>query len=91
LRLRAEMLADPKAAAGVTRDVESMSAIVEQFLAFAQSAEPTARPVPVDRRMAELAASLAEQERPVDLSLEAGEGFRMIATQLDRIVGNLVD
>ncbi|KAA6133336.1 MULTISPECIES: ATP-binding protein [Cupriavidus] len=91
LRLRAEMLADPKAAAGVTRDVDSMSAIVEQFLAFAQSAEPTARPVPVDRRMAELAASLAEQERPVDLSLEAGEGFRLIATQLDRIIGNLVD
>lgn len=91
LRLRAEMLADPKAAGGITRDVESMSAIVEQFLSFAQVAEPTARPVPVDRRMSELAASLAEQDRPVDLRLEAGEGFRMIATQLDRIVGNLVD
>uniref|UniRef100_Q475H7 histidine kinase n=2 Tax=Burkholderiaceae TaxID=119060 RepID=Q475H7_CUPPJ len=91
LRLRAEMLSDPKAAAGVTRDVESMSAIVEQFLSFAQSSEPTARPVPVDRRIHELAASLAEQERQVVLSLNAGEGFRMIATQLDRIVGNLVD
>ncbi|NUO87497.1 MAG: HAMP domain-containing protein [Cupriavidus sp.] len=91
LRLRAEMLADPKAAAGVTRDVESMAAIVEQFLSFAQTSEPTARPVPVDRRVNELAASLAEQERQVVLSLGAGEGFRMIATQLDRIVGNLVD
>ncbi|WP_454734833.1 ATP-binding protein [Cupriavidus necator] len=91
LRLRAEMLADPKAAAGVTRDVESMSAIVEQFLCFAQTSESTARPVPVDRRVNELAASLAEQERQVVLSLGAGEGFRMIATQLDRIVGNLVD
>jgi two-component system osmolarity sensor histidine kinase EnvZ len=91
LRLRAEMLSDPKAAAGVTRDVESMSAIVEQFLTFAQSGEPTARPVQVDRRLGELAASLAEQDRPVTLSLEAGDGFRMIATQLDRIVGNLVD
>jgi len=91
LRLRAEMLSDPKAAAGVTRDVESMSAIVEQFLTFAQSGEPTARPVPVDKRMNELAASLAEQDRPVELALGAGEGFRMIATQLDRIVGNLVD
>lgn len=91
LRLRAEMLADPKAAAGVTRDVESMSAIVEQFLSFVQSSEPAARPVPVDKRMAELAASLVEQERPVVLSLAAGEGFRMTATQLDRIVGNLVD
>ncbi|AMR76988.1 ATP-binding protein [Cupriavidus nantongensis] len=91
LRLRAEMLADPKAAAGVTRDVDSMAAIVEQFLSFAQTSEPTARPVPVDRRVNELAASLAEQERQVVLSLGAGEGFRMIATQLDRIVGNLVD
>jgi two-component system osmolarity sensor histidine kinase EnvZ len=91
LRLRAEMLADPKAAAGVTRDVESMAAIVEQFLSFAQTSEPTALPVPVDRRVNELAASLAEQERQVVLSLGAGEGFRMIATQLDRIVGNLVD
>ena len=91
LRLRAEMLADPKAAAGVTRDVDSMSAIVEQFLTFAQSSEPTARPVPVDKRIAELAASLAEQDRTVVLELGAGEGFRMIATQLDRIVSNLVD
>ncbi|MBB3008695.1 ATP-binding protein [Cupriavidus alkaliphilus] len=91
LRLRAEMLADPKAAAGVTRDVDSMAAIVEQFLSFAQTSESTARPVPVDRRVNELAASLAEQERQVVLSLGAGEGFRMIATQLDRIVGNLVD
>ncbi|TWG86300.1 two-component system osmolarity sensor histidine kinase EnvZ [Cupriavidus gilardii J11] len=91
LRLRAEMLTDGKAAAGITRDVESMSAIVEQFLSFAQVAEPTARPVPVDRRMTELAASLAEQERPVELDLQAGDGFRLIATQLDRIIGNLVD
>ncbi|MBV8156394.1 MAG: HAMP domain-containing protein [Dyella sp.] len=91
LRLRAEMLSDPKAAAGVTRDVDSMSAIVEQFLTFAQSSEPTARPVPVDKRIGELAASLLEQDRKVVLELNAGEGFRMIATQLDRIVGNLVD
>ncbi|MBP0627554.1 MULTISPECIES: ATP-binding protein [unclassified Cupriavidus] len=91
LRLRAEMLSDPKAAAGVTRDVDSMQAIVEQFLSFAQTSESTARPVPVDRRVNELAASLAEQERQVVLSLGAGDGFRMIATQLDRIIGNLVD
>ncbi|MEN7526874.1 MULTISPECIES: ATP-binding protein [unclassified Cupriavidus] len=91
LRLRAEMLSDPKAAAGVTRDVESMSAIVEQFLTFAQSSEPTARPVPVDKRIHELAASFLEQERHVVLELMAGDGFRMIATQLDRIIGNLVD
>lgn len=91
LRLRAEMLSDPKAAAGVTRDVDSMSAIVEQFLTFAQSSEPTARPVPVDKRIGELAASLQEQDRQVVLELTAGDGFRMIATQLDRIIGNLVD
>jgi two-component system osmolarity sensor histidine kinase EnvZ len=90
LRLRAEMLSDPKAA-GVTRDVESMSAIVEQFLTFAQSSEPTARPVPVDKRIGELAASLAGTGRQVVLELNAGDGFRMIATQLDRIIGNLVD
>jgi len=91
LRLRAEMLADPKAAAGVTRDVESMSAIVEQFLSFAQSSEPVARPVPVDKRVTELAASLAEQERKVVLALGAGDGFRLVQSQLDRIIANLVD
>lgn len=91
LRLRAEMLSDPKAAAGVTRDVDSMSAIVEQFLTFAQSSESAARPVPVDKRIGELAASLHEQDRLVVLELTAGDGFRMIATQLDRIIGNLVD
>jgi two-component system osmolarity sensor histidine kinase EnvZ len=91
LRLRAEMLTDPKAAAGVTRDVESMAAIVDQFLSFAQSSEPVARPVSVDKRVGELAASLAEQDRTVVLSLTAGDGFRMIPTQLDRIIGNLVD
>lgn len=91
LRLRAEMLSDLKAAAGVTRDVDSMAAIVEQFLSFAQSSEPTARPVPVDKRIGELALSLQEQDRTVVLELTAGEGFRMIATQLDRIIGNLVD
>ncbi|GJG93846.1 ATP-binding protein [Cupriavidus pauculus] len=91
LRLRAEMLSDPKAAAGVTRDVESMSAIVEQFLTFAQSSESAARPVPVEKRIGELAASLQEQDRLVVMELTAGDGFRMIATQLDRIVGNLVD
>lgn len=91
LRLRAEMLSDPKAAAGVTRDVESMSAIVEQFLTFAQSSESAARPVPVEKRIGELAQSLQEQDRQVVLELTAGDGFRMIATQLDRIVGNLVD
>ncbi|MGY8526126.1 ATP-binding protein [Paracidovorax citrulli] len=91
LRLRAEMLGDAKASAGVTRDVESMSAIVEQFLSFAQTGENLAAPVPVERRLTELAASLAEQERPVELSLEAGEGFRLIATQLDRVIANLVD
>jgi len=91
LRLRAEMLADPRAAGGVTRDVDAMAAIVEQFLSFAQSSEPTARPVPVDRRIGELALSLQEQDRTVVLELAAGDGFRMIATQLDRIVGNLVD
>lgn len=91
LRLRAEMLSDPKAAAGVTRDVESMSAIVEQFLTFAQTGAPTAMPVPVDRRLKALAESLAEQDKFVTLSLQAGDGFGMTATQLDRIVGNLVD
>ncbi len=73
LRLRAEMLSDPKAAAGVTRDVDSMAAIVEQFLSFAQSSEPTARPVPVDKRIGELALSLQEQDRTVVLELAAGE------------------
>jgi two-component system osmolarity sensor histidine kinase EnvZ len=91
LRLRAEMLGDAKASAGVARDVDAMAAIVEQFLVFAQSGEPVARPVGVDRRIGELAAAQAEQDRDLMVHLEAGDGFRLTATQLDRIVGNLID
>ena len=43
------------------------------------------------KRIGELAASLQDQDRQVVLELTAGDGFRMIATQLDRIIGNLVD
>ena len=61
LRLRAEMLVDQKAGAGIERDVESMSAIVEQFLAYAQSGDTEAREVSVDRHLRGLVQPFAEQ------------------------------
>jgi two-component system osmolarity sensor histidine kinase EnvZ len=91
LRLRAEMLVDQKAGAGIERDVESMSAIVEQFLAYAQSGDSEAREVSVDRHLRGLVQPFAEQGKHVALDLQAGERFRLKPTHLQRIVVNLLD
>ena len=91
LRLRAEMLADQKAGAGIERDVESMSAIVEQFLAYAQSGDSEAREVAVDRHLRGLVQPFAEQGKHVALDLHAGDRFRLKPTHLERIVVNLLD
>ncbi len=91
LRLRAEMLADPKAGAGIERDVASMSAIVEQFLAYAQSGDGEARDVTVDRHLRGLVQPFTEQGRHVALDLRAGDRFRLKPTHLERIVVNLLD
>ena len=91
LRLRAEMLADQKAGAGIERDVESMSAIVEQFLAYAQSGDSEAREVSVDRHLRGLVQPFAEHGKHVALDLNAGERFRLKPTHLERIVVNLLD
>jgi two-component system osmolarity sensor histidine kinase EnvZ len=45
LRLRAEMMDDAKTRDGVVRDVDSMTHIVEQFLAFAHDGAPDDLPV----------------------------------------------
>lgn len=91
LRLRAEMLADPKAGAGIERDVESMSAIVEQFLAYAQSGDSEVREVSVDRHLRGLVQPFAEQGKHVVLDLHAGDRFRLKPTHLERIIVNLLD
>ncbi|AQW31114.1 ATP-binding protein [Ralstonia syzygii subsp. celebesensis] len=91
LRLRAEMLTDPKAGAGIERDVDSMSAIVEQFLAYAQSGDSEARDVMVDRHLRGLVQPFAEQGKHVALDLRAGDRFRLKPTHLERIVVNLLD
>ncbi|MGD7340486.1 ATP-binding protein, partial [Ralstonia pseudosolanacearum] len=91
LRLRAEMLTDPKASAGIERDVDSMSAIVDQFLAYAQSGDGEARDVMVDRHLRGLVQPFAEQGKHVALELRAGDRFRLKPTYLERIVVNLLD
>jgi len=91
LRLRAEMLSDAKAGAGIERDVQSMSSIVEQFLAYAQSGDSEARDVTVDRHLRGLVQPFAEQGKHVALELHAGERFRLKPTHLERIVVNLLD
>ncbi|NAW06209.1 two-component sensor histidine kinase, partial [Salmonella sp. gx-f8] len=82
LRLRAEMLTDPKASAGIERDVDSMSAIVDQFLAYAQSGDGEARDVMVDRHLRGLVQPFAEQGKHVALELRAGDRFRLKPTYL---------
>jgi two-component system osmolarity sensor histidine kinase EnvZ len=97
LKLRASVLADENERAGLIRDVDSLTNIVQQFLEFAgQSAE--------SGPMTEVEAFLREQFSTTDggdaddgdtplftLDLRAGPRFTLQRTLLDRLVTNLVD
>ncbi|AUT60676.1 HAMP domain-containing protein [Paraburkholderia terrae] len=103
LKLRASVLADENERAGLIRDVDSLTNIVQQFLEFAgQSAE--------SGPMTEVDGFLREQFSSTDgnegdeaddsdngeaplfrLDLQAGSRFTLPRTLLDRLVTNLVD
>jgi two-component system, OmpR family, osmolarity sensor histidine kinase EnvZ len=93
LKLRASVLADEHERAGLIRDVDSLTNIVQQFLEFAgQSAE--------SGPMTEVEGFLREQFSTEDngadaplfaLDLQAGARFTLPRTLLDRLVTNLVD
>jgi len=94
LRLRAELLEDTKLRDGVVRDVDSLSHIVEQFLAFAQDGADQSMPVSVDERCEWIyrnyRSALPEGTRIVRL-LRAGPDFVLPTATLDRLLSNLLD
>lgn len=91
LRLRAEMLDDVQMSEGITRDAESMTRIVDQFLLFARGVELDSAASPVEARIPSLIAPFLDQGYTIDLDLQAGPGFKLRQTYLERIVNNLLD
>lgn len=91
LRLRAEMLDDVQMSEGITRDAESMTRIVDQFLLFARGVEMDSAASPVEARIPTLIAPFLDQGYVIELDLQAGPGFRLRQTYLERIVNNLLD
>ncbi|EDZ99603.1 integral membrane sensor signal transduction histidine kinase [Burkholderia sp. H160] len=104
LKLRASVLVDESERAGLIRDVDSLTNIVQQFLEFAGQSADAGPPVEVDEFLREQfssgdyaeAAEVAENsdapESPLfALDLRAGPSFTLPRTLLDRLVTNLVD
>ena len=94
LRLRAEMMDEAKTRDGVVRDVDSMTHIVEQFLVFAHDGADRSEAVEVDAQCDRIVRSyraVAAGAPAVQSDLAAGEGFRLPAATLDRILSNLLD
>ncbi|VVD79375.1 ATP-binding protein [Pandoraea terrigena] len=91
LRLRAEMIDDVQMSEGITRDAESMTRIVDQFLLFARGIEMESAALPVEARIPALIAPFLDQGYAIELDLQAGPGFKLRQTYLERIVNNLLD
>jgi two-component system, OmpR family, osmolarity sensor histidine kinase EnvZ len=95
LRLRAEMMDEAKVRDGVVRDVDSMTHIVEQFLAFAHDDVDRSEALEVDAQCERVVRSyppVASGGAPGVLTdLKAGPGFLLPAATLDRLLSNLLD
>jgi two-component system osmolarity sensor histidine kinase EnvZ len=94
LRLRAEMMEEPKMRDGVVRDVDSMTHIVDQFLVFAHDGGDRSEPVEVDaqcERVVRNYRAVSPDSYGVQIDLKAGPGFMLPAATLDRILSNLLD
>ncbi|CAB4051981.1 ATP-binding protein [Paraburkholderia phenoliruptrix] len=105
LKLRASVLVAESERAGLIRDVDSLTNIVQQFLEFAGQSADAGPPVEVDEFLREQfsdsdSASANPDEAPDDragetalfaLDLRAGPSFTLPRTLLDRLVTNLVD
>jgi len=104
LKLRASVLVEESERAGLIRDVDSLTNIVQQFLEFAGQSADAGPPVEVDEFLreqfsagenaggAEMAEAADTAEAPLfALDLRAGASFTLPRTLLDRLVTNLVD
>lgn len=92
MKLRASVLAEEEARLHFTRDVDSLTHIVQQFLEFAGSEPADGPDVSVD---AFIRAQFSTPETGEDSlfvqHLSAGPGFTLPRTLLDRLASNLVD
>jgi two-component system osmolarity sensor histidine kinase EnvZ len=96
LKLRASVLVAENERAGLIRDVDSLTNIVQQFLEFAGQSADAGPPVEVEEFLRE---QFSSGDTPGDsaeaplftLDLQAGESFTLPRTLLDRLVTNLVD
>jgi two-component system, OmpR family, osmolarity sensor histidine kinase EnvZ len=94
LRLRAEMMDEPRMRDGVVRDVDSMAHIVDQFLVFAHDGADRSEPAEVDQqceRAARTYRTVSPGVRTVETRLNAGPDFVLPAATLDRIISNLLE
>lgn len=92
LRLRASVLVAESERAGLIRDVDSLTNIVQQFLEFAGQSADAGQPVEVDAFLQEQFSASDGYEAPLfTLDLRAGPAFTLPRTLLDRLVTNLVD
>ncbi|WP_341314122.1 ATP-binding protein [Paraburkholderia sp. IMGN_8] len=92
LKLRASVLVAESERAGLIRDVDSLTNIVQQFLEFAGQSADAGPPVEVDAFLQEQFSASDSTETPLfTLDLQAGSSFRLPRTLLDRLVTNLVD
>nr|WKF57510.1 Osmolarity sensor protein EnvZ [Paraburkholderia busanensis] len=104
LKLRASVLVEESERAGLIRDVDSLTNIVQQFLEFAGQSADAGPPVEVEDFLREQFSSgdesdNAEHSESADsgeaplfkLDLRAGPSFTLPRTLLDRLVTNLVD
>ena len=93
LKLRASVLPSARDRSEFTRDIDSLTNIVQQFLEFAGQAADAGPPVEVDAFLREqFSASDSPDEEPLfSLDLRAGPAFTLPRTLLDRLVTNLVD
>jgi two-component system osmolarity sensor histidine kinase EnvZ len=101
LKLRASVLVAESERAGLIRDVDSLTNIVQQFLEFAGQSADAGPPVEVDEFLREQfsagdtagdVSSDSTEDAPLfTLDLRAGPSFALPRTLLDRLVTNLVD
>jgi two-component system osmolarity sensor histidine kinase EnvZ len=94
LRLRAEMMDEPRVRDGVVRDVDSLTHIVDQFLMFANDAPDQSLPAGVEtlcERSARNYHAVYPGDAQIELQLGAGPDFALPEASLDRMLTNLLE
>jgi two-component system, OmpR family, osmolarity sensor histidine kinase EnvZ len=91
MQVRADLLATSDDRVAFLRETESMSRIVTQFLDFARESVTHSDVVGVDEHCQRDFGAQTDEDALIRLDLRAGEGFRLPAVDLDRILSNLIE